>query len=105
MHFELQQRPVAGADFALRLKVEASAPLSSLKARVLLPEGIDWATAATAPEAGSLAGGERVERSLILRALREGAYELRVELAVEPAAGAASTALYSIPLIVGRPGP
>lgn len=100
--FELLQRPVAGAEFGLRVRVEASEALETLQVRFEPPEGLVFPGAAPVLHEMKVPAGAKMDRSFKLRAMRDGFYELRVSAAAEAAPGKATSAVFSIPLVVDR---
>jgi hypothetical protein len=103
LQYELQQRPIPGGDFALRLRFEATQALRGLQVRYEFPAGLVWAGSSPGVRDAALPLGGKLDRTLRLRAEREGVMALRVIVSAEASPAHPVTATFSIPLIVDAP--
>lgn len=103
LRFELQQRPVVGEEFTLRIRAETAELLTSLQVKFEVPEGLSLSGAASGIQEAKVPAQARMDRTLKIRAFRDGVYELRAAVAGESATGMPIAAMFSIPVIVDRP--
>jgi hypothetical protein len=96
LRFELQERPVLGQPFHVRLQVMPSQDVSKLRLTFDVSAGLEITDASPSLEIGKTPAGEAKEKILSLHGTAEGVFELRASVTVDDAPGAT----YSIPLIV-----
>lgn len=100
--FELLERPVVGADFGLRVRIEVAEALETLQVRFEVPESLQPVGAEPAIRESRVPAGATMDRSFKLRATRDGFYELRVTAEAEAPRVPRTSAVFSIPLVVDR---
>ncbi|MEY4762392.1 MAG: hypothetical protein RLZZ200_2248 [Pseudomonadota bacterium] len=100
LRFELPQRPLVGAAFPLRLKLEAQNAFEGLSLRALLPPGLESFGASPTVSEPSVTAGGKIEHGISLKADRLGFFELRFQLTLAPQGGKEQTAVYSVPVLV-----